>query len=105
VLADLYCRAEVVPQRIERAHGIDFGAYFARELAIMRELEADGLVTIETPSFLGGEGSGRGGDVGRIGVAMPLGRVLMRTIAAVFDAYLAPDAYRVGDRQYFSANA
>ena len=57
----------------------------------MRELEADGLVTREAN--------------GHIAATLPLGRVLMRTVAAVFDAYLAPEAYRTGDRAYFSANA
>jgi oxygen-independent coproporphyrinogen-3 oxidase len=91
VLAELYCLTEIVPQRIESEHGIVFGDYFARELTVLQELQRDGLLEI--------------GENGRISVTMPLGRVLMRTIAAVFDAYLAPDAYRVGDRQYFSANA
>ena len=47
--------------------------------------------------ILGADGSSR--------VTRPLGRVLMRNIAAVFDAYLEPEAYRVGDRRCFSANA
>ena len=57
----------------------------------MNELERDGLVTLEPD--------------GVIQVTQPLGRVLMRNVAAVFDAYLEPDAYRVGDRRCFSANA
>lgn len=91
VLADLYCRGEIRPERIEQEHGIVFGDYFARELGILRELERDGLVSVA--------------DDGRIAATLPLGRVLIRTIGAVFDAYLEPDAYRAGDRQYFSANA
>jgi oxygen-independent coproporphyrinogen-3 oxidase len=91
VLADLYCRGEIQPERIEQQYDIVFADYFARELGIMRELEEDGLVSVE--------------EDGRIVATMPLGRVLMRTVAGVFDAYLEPDAYRAGDRQYFSANA
>jgi oxygen-independent coproporphyrinogen-3 oxidase len=91
VLQQLYCEAEIRPADIEQRCNITFADYFAREMEIMRELQRDGLVELA-------------GD-GRIALAMPLGRVLMRTVAAVFDAYLAPDAYRAGDREYFSANA
>jgi oxygen-independent coproporphyrinogen-3 oxidase len=91
VLADLYCYGAIKPAKIAAEFDIDFDGYFARELKIMQELSEHGLVT-------------RGAD-GTISATMPLGRVLLRTVAAVFDAYLAPDAYRAGDRQYFSANA
>ena len=91
VMSQLYCTTEIRPAAVEEQHGVVFSDYFARELEIMRELERDGLVTRE--------------DDGRVVATRPLGRVLMRTIAAVFDAYLEPDAYRVGDRGYFSANA
>ena len=57
----------------------------------MSELAADGLVTIDA----GGE----------IDVAFPLGRVLMRNVAAVFDAYLDPQSYRFGEKVCFSTNA
>jgi len=91
VLGELYCRRGIRPDLIEQEYDIVYGEYFARELDVLRELERDGLVSVE--------------DDGRVSITMPLGHVLMRTIAAVFDAYLAPDAYRAGDRQYFSANA
>ena len=68
-----------------------FGKYFARELNILEELEGDGLVTLQQD--------------GVIRVTYPLGRVLLRNVAAVFDAYLHPDAYRVGEQACFSANA
>ncbi len=91
VLSDWYCYGGVDPRKIEWRHGIVFEEYFARELDVMRELADDGLVRFAVD--------------GALEATMPLGRVLMRTIGAVFDGYLAPDAYRVGDRQYFSANA
>jgi oxygen-independent coproporphyrinogen-3 oxidase len=91
VLSDWYCLGGVDPQRIAERFDIVFEEYFARELDVMRELADEGLVCFEPD--------------GRIAATMPLGRVLKRTIGAVFDGYLAPDAYRVGDRQYFSANA
>ena len=90
LLNELYCRAEIHFAPIEAAYNIRFEDYFARELAALDELADDGLLIRESD---------------RVIVTRPLGRVLMRTIGAVFDAYLQPDAYRVGDRQYFSANA
>jgi len=91
VMNELYCSTVVRPEMIERRFSIDFADYFSRELEIMQELQRDGLVTVE--------------DDGVIHVTFPLGRVLLRTIAAVFDAYLDDDAYRVGDRNCYSANA
>jgi len=91
VISQLYCGAGLQPQMIEQRFDIEFAAYFARELTIMQELEGDGLVSIDSD--------------GTISVTWPLGRVLLRTVAAVFDAYLDPEAYRVGDRRSFSANA
>jgi oxygen-independent coproporphyrinogen-3 oxidase len=91
VISQIYCGARIVPKVIEREFDIDFQAYFDREMKVMRELETDGLVAFD-------------GD-GCVDVTFPLGRVLMRNIAAVFDAYLEPDAYHTGDRYCFSVNA
>ena len=91
VIADLYCTARLRCATIESRFDIDFADYFAREMTILRELEGDGLVTMD--------------ESGDFEVTRPLGRVLMRNVAAVFDAYLDPEAYRVGDAVRFSANA
>jgi oxygen-independent coproporphyrinogen-3 oxidase len=91
VLSQIYCGARIVPRVIEADFGIEFASYFARELEVLRELETDGLVALQ--------------DDGAVDVTFPLGRVLMRNIAAVFDAYLDPDAYRAGERHCFSVNA
>jgi oxygen-independent coproporphyrinogen-3 oxidase len=91
VLAQVYCAARIVPAALEADFGIDFASYFDRELEVLRELEQDGLVTID--------------DANNVQVTFPLGRVLMRNIAAVFDAYLDPDSYRLGEQHCFSANA
>ncbi len=91
VISELYCTAEIRPEPIEREFGIVFADYFARELTIMEELQRDGLVILQSN--------------GAIRATMPLGRVLLRTVAAPFDAYLDDDAYRVGDKNCFSANA
>ncbi len=91
LLNRLYCHVEIRPQAIERQFDIVFNDYFARELVILDELESDGLVST--------------GPDGVIKVTCPLGRVLLRTVAAVFDAYLQPDAYLVGEQACFSVNA
>ena len=91
VINELYCRAEIRPESVEARFDIRFAEYFSRELTVMKELERDGLVTVAA------------GDV--IRVTRPLGRVLMRNVAAVFDAYLHPNAYRQGEQACFSANA
>ncbi|MHC4697487.1 MAG: oxygen-independent coproporphyrinogen III oxidase [Planctomycetota bacterium] len=91
VMNQLYCNTEIRPATIEQRFGISFADYFARELKVMEELEGDGLVMIARD--------------GAIRATFPLGRVLLRNVAAVFDAYLEHDAYRVGDQNCFSANA
>ena len=99
VMNQIYCDAQIRPELLETRFGISFRDYFARELQVLEELEDDGLVRIEP------DGTGAGTGAGRIEITFPLGRVLMRNVAAVFDVYLRPDAYRTGDRDYFSANA
>jgi len=91
VIGQLYCYAEIRPWSIEEEFGIGFGNYFAREMRILEELETDGLVRIAPD--------------GRVQATCPLGRVLLRNVAAVFDAYLSPDAWAKGEESCFSANA
>jgi oxygen-independent coproporphyrinogen III oxidase len=91
VISEIYCWAEICPSEIEAQTGVVLADYFAREIRILAELAEDGLIE-SLPD-------------GGFRLTDPLGRVLMRTVGAVFDSYLPPDAYRVGDRQYFSANA
>jgi oxygen-independent coproporphyrinogen-3 oxidase len=91
VMRQLYCLSEVRPETLEDSFGIDFGNYFSRELEVLKDLERDGLVTVADDCTLR--------------ITNPLGRVLLRNVAAVFDAYLSEDAFCVGDRHQFSANA
>ncbi len=91
VINQFYCLAKITPASIEAAYGIDFAEYFARELTVMKELARDGLVTVDADNI--------------IHATRPLGRVLMRNTAAVFDAYLDKEAYRKGEAACFSANA
>ena len=91
LIHQLYCCGEIRPELVEQQFGIIFAEYFARELEVLVELEGDGLVVKEP--------------YGVVKVSMPLGRVLLRNVAAVFDAYLNPDAYRRGEPASFSMNA
>ena len=91
VLSQLYCMAEVRPATIGKRFGIDFAAYFSEELAVLRTLEREGLVETN--------------DEGAVCATKPLGRVLIRNIAAVFDAYLDKESYRRGEQSSFSTNA
>jgi oxygen-independent coproporphyrinogen-3 oxidase len=72
VINRILCHCVVVKNEIEREFGIDFDTHFASELRGLQELERDDLVRID------GE---------RIEVA-PLGRIFIRNVAMVFDAYL-----------------
>ncbi len=72
VIQALMCQFTVDFAAIESAHGISFGHYFDLELQALEALAADGLVEV-TPD--------------RIGVT-PRGRLLVRTVAMVFDRYL-----------------
>ncbi|MCH7870414.1 MAG: oxygen-independent coproporphyrinogen III oxidase [Planctomycetes bacterium] len=91
LLSRLYCYGDIRPALLEERFEISFADYFARELDIMKDMQIDGLVTLD--------------DDGGVTATRPLGRVLIRNIAGVFDAYLDPEAYRVGDKRCFSASA
>jgi len=73
VIGQLMCQFTLSMSAIEMAFPIAFGQYFAAELVALRQLEWDGLVTIE-------------GDW--ISVT-PRGRLLVRNVCMVFDRYLA----------------
>ena len=72
VIHEIMCHGSIDKAAVERRHGVHFDDYFAPELQRLRALEADGLVQLC-------------GD--RIGLT-PVGRLLMRTVAMTFDAYL-----------------
>jgi oxygen-independent coproporphyrinogen-3 oxidase len=72
IIQMLMCQFELSIPSIEQAYPIDFAAYFAAELEQLRQLERDGLVTIE-PEWLS---------------VTPRGRVLIRNVCMVFDRYL-----------------
>jgi oxygen-independent coproporphyrinogen-3 oxidase len=68
----LFCQLEVDLEAFGRDEGVDFEQYFRPELGQLRELERDGLVE-------------RQGGLLKI---LPQGQLLLRNVAAVFDAYL-----------------
>jgi oxygen-independent coproporphyrinogen-3 oxidase len=73
VIQDIMCRARVDYARIERAWPVRFEEYFARDLAALEPLVADGLVLMLERGF----------------ELTPIGRLLMRNVAMCFDHYLA----------------
>lgn len=72
VIMQLMCHFGLSKTEIEAKYHLDFDAYFEPELADLKALEADGLVRLYADGI----------DV------TPAGRLLIRNIAAVFDAYL-----------------
>ncbi len=73
VIHALMCESGVDFAAIDRAHGVDFEHHFAAELAALAPLIDDGLATLG----------------GRTLKVTPRGRLLMRSVAMIFDEYLA----------------
>ena len=77
LLIDLYCYREIDKSRLQRRTGIVFDTYFADELERLLPLVKEGFVEL-TPAA--------------IKLTRPLGELLIRVVAAVFDKYLPKDA-------------
>ena len=73
VIMDLICHFYLDFANIEWGFGIKFKAYFADELLRLTQMEADGLVSISEDSM----------------TVLEPGKLLIRNICMVFDAYLA----------------
>jgi len=86
VIAQLMCQGTIDVRAIEADFGIDFAAYFHEPLARLQAHVADGLIVIEDE---------------RITVT-GMGRLLLRSIAMCFDAYLQAPAAAEGVRPTFS---
>jgi oxygen-independent coproporphyrinogen-3 oxidase len=91
LLLRLYCDGAIDARSIERHWGIDYRTTFNKELTGLQLLQEDGLVELSPD--------------GSFTLTDPLGRVLMRNVAALFDAYLDAKAYRAGQAKTFSCNA
>lgn len=81
LIQQLYGYGEVVKQNLERKFEIDFDSYFADDLERLNSLVGEGVVEMSAQA---------------IQLTAPLGRLLVRVVAAVFDAYLPPTAFREG---------
>jgi len=80
----ILCHGTVLPESFEAVFGVGLEAAFGPELARLEPLERDGLV----------ERGPRGGFA-----VTPLGRLLVRNVAMVFDAYL-PEQQRTGEARF-----
>jgi oxygen-independent coproporphyrinogen-3 oxidase len=81
LLQQLYGHGIIDKRGLEERFGIVFGEYFTAERQRLRGLIEDGLVFDEPAA---------------IRLSTPLGRLLVRVVAAVFDCYLPPTAHRYG---------
>jgi len=72
IIQMLMCNFELSIRSLELAYPITFADYFATEIQKLRELEADGLLTIDSEWL----------------TVTPKGRLLIRNICMVFDRYL-----------------
>jgi oxygen-independent coproporphyrinogen-3 oxidase len=73
VIAEIMCHGDVRPAEFQARFGADFAARFAAERAALEPLAEEGLVALDA------DGGVR---------LLPLGRLAVRTVAMVFDAYL-----------------
>jgi len=78
VILGLMCNGVLEKAGIERAHGIVFDEYFARELAALRPLADDGLVRLDADALR----------------LTALGQLLMRNVALPFDRHFGLRAAR-----------
>ena len=72
VIQALMCQFEIDSRVIEQGYRIDFGKYFAIELESLAAMQDDGLLQADTDHI----------------VVLPRGRLLIRSIAMIFDRYL-----------------
>jgi len=88
LLLDLYCFRKISPKSLARHLGVPqqdakeaFQAKFGKEVAILRGEPFDKLVREDADGWY---------------LTRPLGELLVRVVAAVFDAHLPPDALQKG---------
>jgi oxygen-independent coproporphyrinogen-3 oxidase len=76
IIVELMCQFHISPKRLEEKYNIKldgkFSDYFAAEFAELQELAKDGLVEVQGEEI----------------EVTPIGRLLIRNIASVFDSYL-----------------
>ena len=72
----LICHFNLEGDAFAQQHKINFADYFAKELKTLKQHQADGLLKIDNNNLL----------------VTPAGRLLIRSICMVFDAYLDQDS-------------
>ena len=72
VITQLICHFDLAKSDIEKSHNIVFDDYFADELNELKSMEQDGLLSLSNDGI----------------VVEPKGKLLIRNICMVFDAYL-----------------
>jgi oxygen-independent coproporphyrinogen-3 oxidase len=73
VISRIMCHGQIAASEFEREFAGPFAERYAEEIARLRPLEADGLAVIDSDGI----------------ELTPLGRLLVRNVAATFDAYLS----------------
>jgi oxygen-independent coproporphyrinogen-3 oxidase len=81
LMQQLYGYGVIEGRALATKFGIAFNEYFAEELRRIRALAEEGLVVSEDET---------------IRLTAPLGRLLVRVVAAAFDRYLPPDSFQKG---------
>lgn len=89
VLQQIYGYAAIDLAVFGERHEIDSRTYFARELLVLEDLAREGLVELSGLNV----------------TATEMGRLLLRVIGAVFDAYLPPDAWKLGIKSNLASSA
>lgn len=75
VINQLICHFHLDGETFSQQHDINFADYFAKELTLLKQHQTDGLLKIDNNNL----------------VVTPAGRLLIRSICMVFDAYLDQD--------------
>ncbi|WP_019412326.1 oxygen-independent coproporphyrinogen III oxidase [Pseudomonas psychrophila] len=73
VIQQIICNLHLPFARIEQAFNIDFRGYFSHQWPVLETMAADGLIALDNEQL----------------TVLPAGRLLVRSICMVFDAYLA----------------
>lgn len=81
LMQQLYGHGRIDKRLLEQQFGIGFDSYFAAEMEHVTELVDEGLVTDTNDALQ---------------ITNPLGRLLVRVVAAVFDSYLPAHTFRNG---------
>ena len=73
MIQQIICNLHLPFARIEQAFNIDFRGYFSHQWPVLETMAEDGLIALDNEQL----------------TVLPAGRLLVRSICMVFDAYLA----------------